>query len=328
MSVDKGPPTTASFNDLYEGKYAGDYMDKDAYSVWGHGDLRTAQVLDTLRLVPGQPARILDYGCGVGGWMNTLSSAFPAAHISGVDVSAIAIEKARSKFPSWRFESFDGLVAPFDDDSFDLIFSYHVLEHVFDFEASARDIARMLAPGGHAVIIFPCGNRGSFLDNTVMLLKDGARMTSEGRRVLSFEMPDGHVRRVDSDDAIATFTRHGLQARAACFSGHYFGTIDWLCRGTSVNYINRVFAGEPVSAFARMRIALRRQTLLALHRLVDKRKLDTRKKRNPLKQLAVHAIRQLALLVDRLICLLSGLEWRYRRFRTNGSAQYLVLQKS
>src|SRR5512138_3390497 len=102
-------PTGAETGEFYDRRYAGNYMDTDAYSVWGHGDLRTRQVMEVLAAADIRPARILDYGCGVGRWMEILSRVFPDADVSGVDISATAIEKARQRFPESRLEPFDGV---------------------------------------------------------------------------------------------------------------------------------------------------------------------------------------------------------------------------
>lgn len=44
---------------------------------------------------------------------------------------------------------------PFPEDSFDLILCCHVLEHIPDDAAAMREIARVLAPGGHALVQVP-----------------------------------------------------------------------------------------------------------------------------------------------------------------------------
>ncbi len=44
---------------------------------------------------------------------------------------------------------------PFEADAFDLILCSHVLEHVPDDDAAMRELARVLAPGGLAVIQSP-----------------------------------------------------------------------------------------------------------------------------------------------------------------------------
>jgi hypothetical protein len=58
----------------------------------------------------------------------SLARTFPSAEIVGLETSANALEHAKRDFPDFRFLLFDGLRAPFEDESFDLVFSYHVLE--------------------------------------------------------------------------------------------------------------------------------------------------------------------------------------------------------
>lgn len=323
----EGPNRTT--RELYERRYAGDYMDTDAYSVWGHGGLRTRQVWETLSFVQIQPERILDYGCGVGAWSDLLSRAFPNAKICGVDISKTAIEKAQSKWPGYRFESFDGFVAPFPDAQFDLVFSYHVLEHVDDIDESIGDIARMLRAGGYAVIIFPCGNEGSFLDRTMRLVSNGRLPTKDGRTVLFFETEDGHVRRMTSSETVAIFEKNGLEVVSQLFSGHFFGTIDWLCRAAGPAYINKVFLGQPaIGWLAEIRLDLTRRIFLAIQKLISRKSLDLSRPRNPLKQMAVFIVKNIAILTDSAVTGLSSLEWRVLKHRKNGTAQYLVFRKT
>lgn len=321
-----GTPTTTS--ELYDQRYAGDYMDTDAYSVWGHGDLRTQQVLEALSFVQIRPQLVLDYGCGVGAWLGLLSHAFPNAQFYGVDISKAAIEKVKKKYPGHHFEYFNGLTAPFAEMQFDLVFSYHVLEHVDDIDASIKDIARMLKPGGYAVIIFPCGNEGSFLDRTMRLISNSRLPTADSRTVLFFETFDGHVRRMTSSGTVTIFEKNGLKAITQLFSGHLFGTVDWLCRGTCPEYINRLFSGQPATGqLAKVQLELTRVIFLAIHRLILKKSLDLTKKRNPPKQMATFIVKQIATLADSTLIGLSSLEWRFLKRRKQGAAQYLVFRK-
>lgn len=322
-------PTSADSGEFYDRRYAGNYMDTDAYSVWGHGDLRTRQVMEVLAAADIRPARVLDYGCGVGKWMDILSRAFPDAQVCGVDISATAVEKAKQRFPDCRLEPFNGVTAPFDDEEFDLVFSYHVLEHVADVEASISDIGRLLRPGGYAVIIFPCGNRGSFLDRTMHLVENAWLPTADGRTVLFFETDDGHVRRMTSHDTVSIFEANGFRPVAEFFSGHFFGTVDWLCRGTGPAYINKVFSGRPSRGRMRaIQLDVIRRAFLVLNRVVSKKSLDVSRKRNPVKQAAVHLARAAGALTDKMLVGLSSLEWRMLKRRPAGTAQYLVLVKA
>lgn len=322
--ADRPPDTKA----LYDRRYADNYMDTDAYSTWGHGDLRTRQVYETLRAVDACPRSVLDFGCGVGAWLSVLARAFPNARLHGVDISEVAIGKARQKYPDCRFESFDGSVVPFADGQFDLVFSYHVLEHVDDVERSVQDIARLLGSGGHAAIIFPCGNAGSFLDRMMRLVRESQLPAENGRKVLFFETTDGHVRRMTSADTVELFRRNGMVVTAQFFSGQFFGTIDWLCRGTGPAYINRDFGGRPAKGpIAHIRLDVTRRLFLGLHKLMRKKSLDITRKRNPIKQTAVVLTRKLAITAERVIEHLTAWEWNRHKHNPAGTAQYLVFRK-
>lgn len=170
----------------YDDRYAGDYMDADAYSTWAHEGLADYRVRQTLEQVGNHPRRILDYGCGQGKWTPLLRDMFTDAEIVGIDISEVAIAKASLKFPQNQFLFFDGDRASLEDSNFDLIFSFHVLEHVLDVSASIKDIARLLRTGGYACIIFPCGNKNSFEDRLVNLMQDGRKVSATGESVFFF----------------------------------------------------------------------------------------------------------------------------------------------
>ena len=44
---------------------------------------------------------------------------------------------------------------PFDDNTFDMVITFHLFEHVFDFSSSAEEIYRVLKPGGKLIISVP-----------------------------------------------------------------------------------------------------------------------------------------------------------------------------
>ena len=62
----------------------------------------------------------------------------------------------------------------FDAGTFDLILCCHVLEHIQDDHASLREFARVLRPGGHAVILVPMDEHRAqtFEDPTIINAKD------------------------------------------------------------------------------------------------------------------------------------------------------------
>ena len=100
---------------------------------------------------PGK-LRALDIGCGVGVTDRFLAGRFGALH--GVDIAADAVEKARKANPEVHYESYDGGVLPFADDSVDLAFTICVVHHVptGDWPAFAAEMKRVVRPGGLVVV--------------------------------------------------------------------------------------------------------------------------------------------------------------------------------
>lgn len=66
---------------------------------------------------------ILDVGCATGGFVNVFKEYEPTISYTGVDISAEMIHQASILHPGIRFEVADGNNLPFDNNSFDIVFS-------------------------------------------------------------------------------------------------------------------------------------------------------------------------------------------------------------
>lgn len=105
-------------------------------------------------LPQGQPA-VLDVGCGDGCILRALSPRVGRA--VGVDISEAALEVARSSSGAdiefVQGDAEEGL--PFDSDSFDVVFSGDVIEHLFDSASFLREMHRVLKPNGVLALTTP-----------------------------------------------------------------------------------------------------------------------------------------------------------------------------
>ncbi len=90
--------------------------------------------------------RICDFGCGAGWLTGILSSFGPTV---GVDLSPKAVEQARQLYPAAQFFCADGTQWNPEPESFDVVVSQEVLEHVEDKPAYLRVVRRALRPGGY-----------------------------------------------------------------------------------------------------------------------------------------------------------------------------------
>ncbi len=102
------------------------------------------------------PGKILDAGCGTGKNMAFLHERFPEARFFGIDRSPAALSSCvRDRVPAHLLQGTVGSL-PFKDGIFDLVISADVLcSEGLDDKASAREIFRVLKPGGVLVLNLP-----------------------------------------------------------------------------------------------------------------------------------------------------------------------------
>jgi len=109
------------------------------------------------QLVKVSGKKLLDVGCGAGGLVRALSK--QGAGVYGIEPCADKVELARQSDPenaaNYRVSRAEQL--PFDDEEFDLVIFSNSLHHVPVAlqQAALTECARVLKPGGHAVIAEP-----------------------------------------------------------------------------------------------------------------------------------------------------------------------------
>lgn len=112
-----------------------------------------------LRLAPAHGELLLDIGCNWGRW--TIAAARAGYRPIGVDPSFEAIVAARRIAGQLGLEArylvADARRLPFPNETFDVVFSYGVLQHFSkaDAEVAVGEIARTLKPGGTSLVQMP-----------------------------------------------------------------------------------------------------------------------------------------------------------------------------
>ena len=120
---------------------------------WWFASRRDAvyDLIQTLNLPSS--AAILEIGCSGGPLMQRLRAA-GHTDLTGIDVSAPAIEVARSRGVP-NVSVMDGTALEFADNRFDLVIASDVLEHIEDEGRALREWARVLRPGGRLLVFVP-----------------------------------------------------------------------------------------------------------------------------------------------------------------------------
>ncbi len=121
--------------------------------VWREGQNRRFSLIKE-----GAGARIagviLEDGCGVGEYLARL--AVDSRLAVGLEIELERAKEARQKGPATLGGV--GEFLPFPANTFDLVLSHEVLEHVQDDQQAVNEIVRVLKPGGRLILFVP--NRG------------------------------------------------------------------------------------------------------------------------------------------------------------------------
>ena len=98
---------------------------------------------------------LLDVGCGPGRYLSALADVSPAAHHVGVDLSFGMAAEAKASADALLVDALvaDAQDLPFGNAVFDVVIAAHMLYHVPDAEAAVFELARVLVPDGHALVV-------------------------------------------------------------------------------------------------------------------------------------------------------------------------------
>jgi SAM-dependent methyltransferase len=100
---------------------------------------------------------IMEVGCSAGHLLADMRRNLPNATLTGGDYTLGTLLKLGEKMPGIPLVRFNLAASPLPSNSYDAMVLLNVLEHIEDDAAATRHIARMLKPGGVAVIEVPAG---------------------------------------------------------------------------------------------------------------------------------------------------------------------------
>ncbi|KAG2454116.1 hypothetical protein HYH02_001154 [Chlamydomonas schloesseri] len=108
-----------------------------------------------------QAKKMVDVGCGIGGSSRYISRKFGCT-ANGITLSpkqaarANALSKEQGFGDRLQFQVGDALAQPFENGSFDLVWSMESGEHMPDKKKFVSELARVCAPGGTVIVVTWC----------------------------------------------------------------------------------------------------------------------------------------------------------------------------
>ena len=176
--------------------------------------------LDRLGLESGD--WLLDAGCG--GGRHCFGALDRGVHSVGLDLDLASLRIARAGIHERRGRATEKLHGgvlrgdvfrlPFPDGAFDRAICSEVMEHVHDYRAAARELARVVRPGGTAAVTVPTATS----EHLYLRLGDDY-----------FESPGGHIRIFRPRDLGDALRGAGLRPTGVGFA-HGFHTAYWALR--------------------------------------------------------------------------------------------------
>lgn len=212
--------------------------------------------LTRLGLRPGD--LVLDAGCGEG--RHCFGALERGARVVGVDLDRASLRKAAGalRFRAHELGRLGGMLQgdafrlPFADARFDRVICSEVMEHVHDYRAAARELARVVRPGGTVAVTIPTATS----EHLYLRLGDDY-----------FESPGGHIRIFRPRALARGLAGAGLRTTGVGFA-HALHTPYWALR--SLAGLPRADANPLVRAYRAFLIrATVSRALQRLEKLLD-----------------------------------------------------------
>lgn len=117
---------------------------------------KESHILTNLDRIDFAGKRVLEIGLGQGADGEQIARL--GGIYSGVDLTDEAVKRTRMRFslkglPFDRIERASALDMPFDDKTFDMVFSHGVLHHIPEIDLAAKEIHRVLKPDGELIVM-------------------------------------------------------------------------------------------------------------------------------------------------------------------------------
>ncbi len=118
--------------------------------IWGPGQARRLELMR--RFVRLEAARVLVDGCGIGMYVEAIRAFTSEVH--GLDIEEAYLREAQARGLRLLVAA-AAEALPYPDNTFDVVLSHEVIEHVADDRRAVAEMVRVLRPGGRILLFCP-----------------------------------------------------------------------------------------------------------------------------------------------------------------------------
>jgi len=189
-------------------------------NLWGIGsanlnwsDPTAFRLKLSLKSLP-KTGKVLELGCGAGQFIRGIKKIKSDLNCYGCDISWSAIQKAKSFEDKINYKISEENSLPYDDDLFDTVLIYDVLEHVENPNAILEEVNRILKPNGTFYMFVPC--EGDWLSFWNLLKKFGLGIGLTKKYA-------GHINYFTRTEIYDLLNKNGFNIIQKRFSEHFLG---------------------------------------------------------------------------------------------------------
>jgi len=197
-------------------------------SIWGKGEASLSwfsptsfRLRQSLKAIKNLKAgdRVLEVGCGAGQFIQAIKKLRPELECCGCDISEKALDEAGKNRGSVKYDLLsDGGKSsfPYQDNNFQAILIYDVLEHVEDVDKMLQEINRVLEPNGIFYLNIPC--EGDIL--SVWHLLEKLKITSNLTKKYA-----GHIQKFSRKSLKKLVSKYNFGIIHTRYSEHFLGQL-------------------------------------------------------------------------------------------------------
>ncbi|MDQ3239034.1 MAG: class I SAM-dependent methyltransferase [bacterium] len=167
-----------------------------------------------LKAISGKTGKLLEIGCGAGGNLAGISKYRPYLNLYGVDIGTQAIEYGRTKFRKLNLNVGSATSLEWEENTFNIVCFFDVLEHVDDPAKCIFEAARVLEKGGLFHAYIPV--EGEMLTLHGLFNRLGVNLK---------EKTAGHIQKLTKGQILEMCDKSGLVVRECIWSCHLLNQI-------------------------------------------------------------------------------------------------------